>query len=720
MSAGRWRLLATPLMAVAVGLGLAGLSGLVSFGAWLWPVAAILAATAAVITLARLATARPFLPTVAGALAGTWLLTVTYIPADDGGTRWIPGPGTPAAALVVLRDAIAYAEVTVAPAAVVPALAGTIVAGAVALLVVVDAMAVGAGFAASAGFILLVPWLPALTLERRIPTLALAGALAAWLAVVALSRRGEHGTWHARAREGAAPAPAGIAAAAIAATVAIGLAAAPLAIGGPGWGQIPRLTLPASLGGASRLDLEIDLRDSLTSRSSEPVLAYSSTGGRVDVLRAYSFSFFDGTRWDRDPEGATVPANGILWSEQVPSSVLDSPTTVSVSIGALAETRVPVPSAPRTLVAGVEWRYDSSTDEIVVDRPEGTQGLSYTVRMASDFTTEEALRAADALIDEGGDDRVPDRYLELNERIDIASVRAVAEAQTTGAADRYEAARMLQEYLRGPRFTYDTDVTPTGDDAVSTFLEERRGYCVQFATAMVVMARTLDIPARMAVGFLGGVEDGERYVVRGRDAHAWPELYFPGHGWVRFEPTPAVQTGLRPEYASVEQTDSQAFPFQEPNARSTVLPDRQPQVDQPDETSGGTAEEQAGFPWLAAGGAGLLAVAAGAAIWLRRRARADEVEDPEDAWAALRRGLGERAGDPSLTPAETEAWIVGEGPELGDEAREALGSLRAAVEDHRYSPRGTDAAPAALAAWADTVVEAAKEADRAAHARARS
>jgi hypothetical protein len=64
-----------------------------------------------------------------------------------------------------------------------------------------------------------------------------------------------------------------------------------------------------------------------------------------------------------------------------------------------------------------------------------------------------------------------------------------------------------------------------------------------------MMARAQGIPARMAIGFLPGQLSGEQYVVRASDAHAWPELYFQGYGWLRFEPTPGVRTGSPPPYA---------------------------------------------------------------------------------------------------------------------------------------------------------------------------
>ncbi|WP_062522451.1 transglutaminase family protein [Demequina silvatica] len=718
MNGGRWRLIATPLIALATGLGVGGLSGLVVFGDWLRPMAAVLAATAAVVVLARLATGRPFLPTAAGALAGAWLIVVAYVPTADGGTSWFPRGETLDGIRLVAERAVWYAQHTVAPAEVEASLAGAITLAVVALFLAIDAIAVGAGFAASAGFLLLAPWLPALTLERRVPTAVLALALAAWLAVIALSRRSDRGSWRARARDGASPAPPVAALAATAATVLVALIAAPLAIGGPGWGAMPRLTLPAELGGASRLDLEIDLRHSLTEQSSEPVLTYTSSDGRLDVLRVYTFGTFDGTRWDRDPEGDMRPATGVLWPEDLADPLIAEPSTATIAIGDSAETRVPIPSSPRSLAAGSEWTYDPSTDEVLIGRPEGTVGLTYTVRSAADFHTEDSLRGADGLIASGGDSAVPTRYLDLNERIDIEKVRQVAEAVTSPATDRYETALLLQEYLRGPNFQYSTDVAPSGGDAVSAFLADGRGYCVQFATAMVVMSRTLDIPARMAIGYLGGAEADGRYVVRGRDAHAWPELYFPGHGWVRFEPTPAVQTGQRPMYATPDQQDTPPVPDVRDTTRPTAQPERPLPTAEPSAApAAGAGEQGTAGSWVLVAVLVLTAAAGTGLLWWRARRGAAAITDAESAWASMTRRLGARAGDETLTPAETELAILGEGPDLGDDARVALAALRTAVEDQRYAPAGSGVAADVLAGWADRVANAARDAEKGARSR---
>ena len=92
-------------------------------------------------------------------------------------------------------------------------------------------------------------------------------------------------------------------------------------------------------------------------------------------------------------------------------------------------------------------------------------------------------------------------------------------------------------------------------DAITLFLRTKVGYCVQFATAMVMMAREAGIPARMAIGFLPGTADRGTYTVRASDAHAWPELYFEGIGWLRFEPTPSgTQNTVAPPYSLAPTT----------------------------------------------------------------------------------------------------------------------------------------------------------------------
>ncbi|HEX2221837.1 MAG TPA: transglutaminaseTgpA domain-containing protein, partial [Candidatus Limnocylindria bacterium] len=130
----------------------------------------------------------------------------------------------------------------------------------------------------------------------------------------------------------------------------------------------------------------------------------------------------------------------------------------------------------------------------------------------------------------------------------VALARDVA--ATAEAPDPYHQAKALARYLSShPSFTYNTDVTVPDDpnqDIVHFFLFDpangRQGYCEFYASAMVVMARSLGIPARLAVGFAPGerTEEGSTYLYREANAHAWAELYFPGYGWQIFEATKTI------------------------------------------------------------------------------------------------------------------------------------------------------------------------------------
>src|SRR5699024_5096146 len=108
-------------------------------------------------------------------------------------------------------------------------------------------------------------------------------------------------------------------------------------------------------------------------------------------------------------------------------------------------------------------------------------------------------------------------------------------------------------FRRAGNFTYTLEPADSGNgmETIENFLtDERQGYCEQFASAMAMMARSLGIPARVAVGFLSGERNDDTYVFRGTDMHAWPELYLDGVGWVRFEPTPGQRTGAPPAFGS--------------------------------------------------------------------------------------------------------------------------------------------------------------------------
>jgi transglutaminase-like putative cysteine protease len=135
------------------------------------------------------------------------------------------------------------------------------------------------------------------------------------------------------------------------------------------------------------------------------------------------------------------------------------------------------------------------------------------------------------------------RYLRLPPGME--RVRGLAEQVTRQAGTSYERVAATERHLRG-NYRYSLDVGAGGRtgpplNPVEEFLFVRKtGYCEHYATAMVLMLRTLGIPARLVTGFLQGEwnDFGNYYTVRQRDAHAWVEVYFPQSGWITFDPTP--------------------------------------------------------------------------------------------------------------------------------------------------------------------------------------
>jgi hypothetical protein len=132
-------------------------------------------------------------------------------------------------------------------------------------------------------------------------------------------------------------------------------------------------------------------------------------------------------------------------------------------------------------------------------------------------------------------------YLQIPDEIP-PRVRELAADVTAAAPTWYDKAQAIERYLRDEiPYTLEMQAPPEGQDPIDFFLFDRRaGHCEYFASAMTIMLRAVGVPARNVNGFLGGAwnEYGEYVAVRSGDAHSWVEVYFPGHGWVTFDPTP--------------------------------------------------------------------------------------------------------------------------------------------------------------------------------------
>jgi transglutaminase-like putative cysteine protease len=141
-------------------------------------------------------------------------------------------------------------------------------------------------------------------------------------------------------------------------------------------------------------------------------------------------------------------------------------------------------------------------------------------------------------------------YTQLPNQLD-PRIAALAKKITANSPTMYDKAFALEKYLR-ENYAYDVRVQrPQREDGVAWFLFDnpnKSGYCNYFASAMAVMARSLGIPARVVAGYTNGTLDAKsnQHVVRGKDAHAWTQIYFGGYGWINFEPSRSFATFTRP------------------------------------------------------------------------------------------------------------------------------------------------------------------------------
>jgi hypothetical protein len=123
-------------------------------------------------------------------------------------------------------------------------------------------------------------------------------------------------------------------------------------------------------------------------------------------------------------------------------------------------------------------------------------------------------------------------------------VPALARQIVGRAPSPYDQARAIETYLRSHyAYTLELSATPPADPLASFLFQRRAGHCEYFATAMTVMLRSLGIPARYINGFLPGEYNsvGGDYIIRASDAHSWVEVFFPGYGWMTFDPTPPTE-----------------------------------------------------------------------------------------------------------------------------------------------------------------------------------
>lgn len=454
---------------------------------------------------------------------------------------------------------------------------------------------------------------------------------------------------------------------------------------------------------------------------------------------------------DRDIWVSSATYRDVHGSRLGPDPV-NAPSSTSrqrFSIDGLAGPWLPAAYAPTRIDVDTDVSFDPDSSSIITRGSDLEPGTSYDVSSQVPLVGEPDLtgsRSAD-----------PTNRADLDVTGVSSRVAETARRVTADQPTSYLKALALQNWLRDS-FSYDTGVDYSQEhDPVAAFLETRRGFCQQFSSTFALMARSIGLPARVAVGFTPGdlvaASDGEStYVVRGRHAHAWPEVHFDGVGWVPFEPTPGRGNPDAVAYTGIPAEQADPPPQQAPTtieapATSTPGPGSIPPATPTTANGTTTSSTQVGSqpgrgterdadggpsPWALLGSAAAVALVVAVAV-RRRRRRIEESGHTSGSrvattWRQVAAdlagiGLGPRASE---TPNElarrvaaSTIWLsVGDGPQRRTDTptveaiASAIGDLASIETARRYAPRDVDELDARRSVEAAVVLGAAVRAVR--------
>lgn len=496
-------------------------------------------------------------------------------------------------------------------------------------------------------------------------------------------------------------------------------------------------------------DPSLNMKRDLLRGADVPLVRAITSSDNASYLRTSVLDLFD--------DGIWKPGTRQLPTSQRAHGLLPAPVGLDQSVVATQSSQwyfatapqfhttwLPLPFPATAANARGDWRYDASTMDVVRFKRTPDDGvLQWTATGLDPDIDPTTLADAGAPSSD-----IVTRYAETK---GIPSwIGDLADQVTADGDSDFERAVLLQRWFTRPHdnpddpdFAYSLDTAADGSslEAVTDFLRNTRtGYCEQFAGAMTMMARTLGIPARIAVGFLNPsrATQAEKLSLWGstlgrdthltawtyssHDLHAWPELYFEGVGWVRFEPTPSGRLGAHePGYTSgIDVTGDDSAAPDTPLASASVAPS--PQAPAATQSAAPTPDTETtsgggGSTWPLVVVIVVIVILVAASIvprlarrgvrrrrWARAEAAAPAGGQPmtqaaalaaaEAAWAELRDGLVDLgfAFDRHTTVRRAAAAI-----ELHDyAAKPALDRIVAAVERARYAAPDLAGSPTAL------------------------
>ena len=471
------------------------------------------------------------------------------------------------------------------------------------------------------------------------------------------------------------------------------------------------------------------LSQELHQSQASTVLTYKSTNGSPDYLQIYSLDKLTDSGWklfsqpkSTVPVDPRLPAPPGVTSTAGASSALTT-VTIANGVGNDYLNALPAPYPATTLRATGTPVADRST-LMLFDPNVALAGLTYDVTSLTENPATTALNDAPA-----PPAAITSDYLSIPASYDALRSAAEQVVARAHAKTELQKAVALQDWLSGGSFTYTLSAPSVVNAAtLKNFLATKKGYCQQFSFTMAVFARLLGIPSRVAVGFTSGQPQSSTssvWQVTTHDAHAWPELYFQGYGWLRFEPTPTGSAGQDTAYQPPYSQLGNVAPTSSAKTAPAVAPgggsahatgagqqQKETQILGNDQTGSGRAAGGGVSPWevlglVLAGLAVLLAVTPWSVRRLVRRrrwrdrgdgpglsaerTRARDAARAHAAWLELRDDLTDHgAGSlPSESP-RAAAARAGDRLDLDSDARAALARISIAEERARYAPAPAD------------------------------
>jgi hypothetical protein len=463
-------------------------------------------------------------------------------------------------------------------------------------------------------------------------------------------------------------------------TVAAALCVAAVSVGGG--------TTGAATGGGARVagvpPSALSLVSHLTAlQISDPRLVlFTASTPLPTYWQVGSLSVLSGDNWV--PDAATAAAlAGRLRPAAVGGAPAGATFTVRVSVENLSSRLLPVPPSTTGVSTG-----SLTSVGVLADAP-SRPGLHYR----AEASVPQTAQSGDGAAAGPSNPAVADTALPALP----GAVSALARSVTASAATPLGKAEALVNWFRSPLFHYS--LQPTGADLITFLTSSRTGSCEQFAGAYTVLARAVGLPTRVAIGFTTGVHGaGGKTVVRGIDAHAWPEVFL-GGTWISFEPTPALPSGELSPPGVIGLTGSGTPNPAGPSSIPTRVGGSVPPSTVPLTTIPVTApvvgvtpavvhHRASGWGWVAPAVAGAVVVTGAALLvgWRRRRRRA-----PGDqllrAWERIDRTLrrGDQGRPPWRTPLAHSRVLRRQWPDAeADTTFRDLEWLAALLEDSAY------------------------------------